>query len=95
MEPRYNEPLYNEVLDITNDFLSPKIYEEEPRYNERDPFDQNFGPKLSGSVWSDRKSFEKTVPPFEVDRFPGRSGPTKPLKSEQILSVPWPCTVLP
>ena len=34
MEPRYNEPLYNEVLGITNDFLYPsngKIYEKEPR----------------------------------------------------------------
>ena len=29
VEPRYNEPLYNEVLGITNDFLYPsnsKIY---------------------------------------------------------------------
>ena len=29
----------------------------------------NFGPKLNGSVWSNQKSFEKTVPPFEVDHF--------------------------
>ena len=29
----------------------------------------NFGPKLSGSVLSNRKSFEKTGPPFEVDPF--------------------------
>ena len=29
----------------------------------------NFGPKLNGSVRSDRKSFEKTGPPFEVDQF--------------------------
>ena len=29
----------------------------------------NFGPKLSGSVRSNRKSFEKTGPPFEVDYF--------------------------
>ena len=29
----------------------------------------NFGPKLSGSVWSNRKSFKKTGPPFEVDHF--------------------------
>ena len=37
VELRYNEPLYNEVLDITNDFLDPsnsKIYEKESRYNE-------------------------------------------------------------
>ena len=30
VEPRYNEPLYNEVLGVTNDFLYPsnsKIYE--------------------------------------------------------------------
>ena len=35
MEPRYNEPLYNEVID--NDFLYPnniKLYEKEPRCNE-------------------------------------------------------------
>ena len=31
----------------------------------------NFGAKLNGSVWSNQKSFEKTVPPFEVDHFSG------------------------
>ena len=39
VEPRFNEPLFNEVLDITNDILSPgqsysKMYGIEPRYNE-------------------------------------------------------------
>ena len=39
VEPRFNEPLFNEVLDITNDILCPgqsysKMYEIEPRYNE-------------------------------------------------------------
>ena len=37
VEPRYNEPVYNEVLGITKEFLSPsnsKIYEKEPRKNE-------------------------------------------------------------
>ena len=44
MEPRFNEPLFNEVLDITNDILCPsQSYSEmhgiepgynEPRYNE-------------------------------------------------------------
>ena len=37
VEPRFTEPLYNEVLGITNDFLYPsnsKIYEKGPRYNE-------------------------------------------------------------
>ena len=29
----------------------------------------NLGPKLNGSVWSNRKSFEKTGPPFELDHF--------------------------
>ena len=29
----------------------------------------NFGPKLKGSVRSNRKSFEKTGPPFEVALF--------------------------
>ena len=39
MDPRFNEPLFNEVLDITNDILCPgqsysKMYGIEPRYNE-------------------------------------------------------------
>jgi len=39
VEPRFNEPLFNEVLDITNDILRPgqsysKMYGIEPRYNE-------------------------------------------------------------
>ena len=39
MEPGFNEPLFNEVLDITNDILCPgksysKMYGIEPRYNE-------------------------------------------------------------
>ena len=38
MELRFNEPLYNEVLGITNDILQPgqsysKMYGIEPRYN--------------------------------------------------------------
>ena len=35
VEPRYNEPLYNQVLGITNDFPYPsnsKMYEKEPGY---------------------------------------------------------------
>ena len=39
VEPRFNEPLFNEVLDITNDILCPsqsysKMHGIEPRYNE-------------------------------------------------------------
>ena len=39
VEPRFNEPLYNEVLGITNDILQPgqsynKMYGTEPRHNE-------------------------------------------------------------
>ena len=39
VEPRFNEPLFKEVLDITNDTLRPgqnygKMYGIEPRYNE-------------------------------------------------------------
>ena len=39
VEPRFNEPLFNEVLDITNYILGPgqsysKMYGIEPRYNE-------------------------------------------------------------
>ena len=37
VEPRFNEPLYNEFLDLTNDILRPsngKVYGKEPRYDE-------------------------------------------------------------
>ena len=39
VEPRFNEPLFNEVLDVTNEILRPgqiysKMYETEPRFNE-------------------------------------------------------------
>ena len=39
VEPRFNEPLFNKALDITNDILRPgqsysKMYGKEPRYNE-------------------------------------------------------------
>ena len=37
VEPRYNEPLYNEVLRMTNDFLyrgDNEIDEKEPPWNE-------------------------------------------------------------
>ena len=42
VEPRFNEPLYNEVLGMTDDFLQPeekynKMYGTEPRYNEHNP----------------------------------------------------------
>ena len=39
VEPRFNEPLFNKILDITNDILCPgksysRMYEIESRYNE-------------------------------------------------------------
>ena len=39
VEPRFNEPLFNEVLDITNKIVQPgqsysKMYRKQPRYNE-------------------------------------------------------------
>ena len=39
LEPRFNEPLYNEVVGITNDFLRPgqnysKMYGTEPRFKD-------------------------------------------------------------
>ena len=42
VEPRFNEPQYNEVLGITNDLLQPgqnynKMYGAEPRYNNNEP----------------------------------------------------------
>ena len=51
-EPRFNEPLYNEVLGITNDILQPgqsysilKMYGAGPRYNEPRYNEHNRGPQ--------------------------------------------------
>ena len=47
VEPRYKEPLYNEVLDITNDFLYPsnsKICEKEPQCNETSLYSERILP---------------------------------------------------
>ena len=36
VDPRFNKPLYNEVLGITNDIFQPSnsvMYGKEPRYN--------------------------------------------------------------
>ena len=37
VEPRFTEPLYNQVIGITNDIFQPSnsvMYGKEPRYNE-------------------------------------------------------------
>ena len=50
VEPRYNEPLYNEVLRMTIDFLyssNSKIDEKEPRYNETSFYRTNFASPLA------------------------------------------------
>ena len=46
VEPRFNEPLYNELLGTTNDFLQSdqnysKMYGTELRFNEHNPQAQN------------------------------------------------------
>ena len=50
MEPRYNEPLYNEVLGIKNIFLYPsnsKKYGKEPRYDETSLLQTHFASPLA------------------------------------------------
>ena len=50
MEPRYNELLYNEVLDITNDFLcssDSKTYGKETLYKETSLWKTNFASPLA------------------------------------------------
>ena len=63
MESWFNEPLYKEVLDITNDFLYPnnyyrKMYEKEPRYNETSLSRPNLGNPLGGFVKSRPSLYE-------------------------------------
>ena len=45
VEPPFDNLLYNEVLDVTNDFLYPsnsKINEKEPRHNETPLYQTDF-----------------------------------------------------
>ena len=54
----------------------------------------NFGPKLNGSVRSNRKSFEKTGPPFEVvlfsrsDRLEFWLNGSRPVNGKFVTRVP-------
>ena len=53
VEPRYNEPLYNEVPRMTNDFLYPsnsKIDDKELRYKETSLKRTNFASTLGPSL---------------------------------------------
>ena len=68
VKPRYNKPLspyiYNEVLNIANDFLYPrnsKVYGKEPRYNETNSYSEQIFPWPSsyrGSTVLDNKNCE-------------------------------------
>ena len=49
----------------------------------------NFGPKLNGSVRSNRKSFEKTGPPFEVVPFSRSDRLEFWLNGSRPVPVPW------
>ena len=91
MEPRSNEPLYNEVFDITNDFLPPIIVKymkkdldiTKPRYSEenlsvRRPFVTG---KNNGFPFLDILGYFKNThknPKFgKVRQVPTREFPTK------------------
>ena len=50
----------------------------------------NFGLKLNGSVRSNRKGFQKIIPPFEVDHF-CRSKWNVPFDHTDPFSIPGPC----
>ena len=65
-----NEPTMWQTSDA-NDFVNIKSHAREKPLSaiHSTKISENFGPKLNGSVWSNRKSFEKTGPPFEVDHF--------------------------
>ena len=54
----------------------------------------NFGLKLNGSVPSNRKSFEKVSPPFEVDHFSRLDWSDRKFEHSDSFSIPVPrCSV--
>ena len=76
VEPRFNEPLCNEVLGITNDIFQPSnsvMYGKEPRYNEPQWRSQGRVPGVPEPPLRDiaiAKSREKILlePPFNSAR---------------------------
>ena len=64
VEPRFNEPLFNEVLDITNDTLRPgqsysKTYGIKPRYNEF--FD------ITNIIWNPKRKIYLDITNYNVN----------------------------
>ena len=67
-----NEPTVWQTSDVLkNDLVNIKSHAREKPLSaiHSTKISENFGPKLNGSVRSNRKSFEKTGPSFEVDHF--------------------------
>ena len=85
MKPRYNEPLYDDFLDITNNFLYPrnsKIFEKEPRYNE--PLDNKVLNVTNSFLYPNTLIVKYMKKNLDI---------TKPRYSQQILPVPWPFVI--
>ena len=57
----------NKIAITCYDWLIPRLLSSGAIHSTK--MSGNFGPKLNGSVRSNRKSFEKTGPPFEVVLF--------------------------
>ena len=68
MEPRFNEPLFNEVLDITNNILCPsqsysKMHGIEPRYNEP-RYNEFFD--IANIIWKPKRKIYLDITNFNV-----------------------------
>ena len=69
VEPRFNEPLFNEVLDITNDILCPgqsysKMYGREPRYNEP-RYNEFFD--ITNIIWKPKRKIYLDITNYNVN----------------------------
>ena len=69
VEPRFNEPPFNEVLDITNENLRPgqnysKMYGIEPRYNK--PWFSKFC-DIMNIIWKPKSKIHLDITNYSVD----------------------------
>ena len=69
MEPRFNEPLFNEVLDITNEILRPgqsysKMYGIKPRYNEP-RYNEFFD--ITNIIWKPKRKIYLDITNYNVN----------------------------
>ena len=89
VEPRFNEPLFNKVLDVTNDILRPgqsysKMYGIEPRYYEP-RYNEFFD--ITNIIRKPKRKIYLDITNYNVNTWQKINA--EQIKSQQILKSLW------